>query len=230
MTAAVAITRASYVDTTQLLGTATNTVRWPDLGIDPGHDKLRWKQLFASKFEGFRRLDRLSKLICIADEAAGIGERSAALGAETALYFGSVYGCLAADLAFEASLTRPAGLEAGLFPYTLPSTALCEVAIRHGLQGPTSAIAVEPDDEAHVLRLAGELIAAGEARACVVCLGDWLPRAAAEQVGVASRTRLGLILLETEEPDREPPVKVNALLEARDPLATLASALSKRSS
>ena len=79
------------------------------------------------------------------------------------------------------------------------------------------------------LQTARLLLAAGEARACLVCLGDWLPPLVADAAGVAPATALGVILLESIEPCETALATLDELCaaSARAPLAQLASLLDR---
>ena len=139
-------------------------VKWADLGKDPSSGKVPW--VFDRPFLDFRRLDPLSRFVCLAVEA--IGEE---FPTRTALLLATSAGCLHADRKFAASLeTIPA---AGVFPYTLPSTCLGDVAIRHELVGPVLCLTTPHPEEA--LDEARLLLDMGEAEAAIVCTGDVVP-------------------------------------------------------
>ena len=59
-----------------------------------------------------------------------------------------------------------------LFAYTLPSTALGEVCIRHGFQGPPLCFSYPPDSPDPLFREASGLLAAGAASACICVAAD----------------------------------------------------------
>ena len=124
-----------------------------------------------------------------------------ASGDDTALVFGSAFGCVDADWHFQASLGSERGVAAGLFPYTLPSTALGEVAIRHGLRGPTLTLGLVEGEEGRGLEEAVALLRAGEAAACGVFLGDWVGARAAEALGLECRAQIVALLLGRRDPD-----------------------------
>ena len=139
-------------------------VRWADRGRDPTSGKVPW--VFDRPFKDFRRLDPLSRFCCLAAEAIG-----AEFPARTALVLATTYGCMHADHKFAHSLESiPA---AGVFPYTLPSTCLGDLAIRHKITGPSLCLTT-PDlgdgmiEARHILEL-------GEADAALVCVGDVVP-------------------------------------------------------
>ncbi|UCF53743.1 MAG: GNAT family N-acetyltransferase, partial [Bradyrhizobium sp.] len=108
----------------------------------------------------------LSRFVCLAVEALGVD-----LPDDTALVFASGSGCLHADRLFEES--RHSVIRPALFPYTLPSACLAELAIRHKTMGPTICLAVAPGDEeepmaeAHRGRGLGKALLVYLARECV---------------------------------------------------------------
>jgi len=128
--------------------------------------KAPW--VFARPFPEFRRLEALGRFVCLAVEALDMEFPQG-----TALVFASTFGCLHADRLFEAS--RHGVIRPALFPYTLPSTCLAELAIRHRVMGPTLCLSVAPGDDRTALAEARRLLAAGEAEAAVVLVGDVVP-------------------------------------------------------
>lgn len=157
---------------------------WPT-GGDPLRTPGLHRRLFGFVDPTFRRLDRLSRALVIAAGAAGVGKRlSAEERRDTALVLETERGCLESDLEFAADLE--AGVVRGpLFPYTLPSTCLGELALRHSLRGPTYCLAPPngPADPADVgrsaLAEARALLAEHEARFALVACAEVLaaPRA-----------------------------------------------------
>jgi len=217
--------RAAVLDAESLVGSAFARRTWSELGVDPCTQKVRWRSLFDARFPGFRRLDTLSKLLCVTAEAAGLTEAIRAPRA-TALVFATATGCLTSDHEFQRSLAVPSGLEAGLFPYTLPSTPLCELAIRYGLQGPTICLSVATGGERAAFENARLLLEGGEASACLVCLGDWLAPATAAELETEPATRLGVILVESVAGSDEPIATLDGLC-ALSPWAQLAALLDR---
>lgn len=138
--APLALLGLGLVDAVGVCGTDLPSLDWPT-GGDPLRTPGLHRRLFGFVDPTFRRLDRLSRALVIAAGAAGVGKRlSAEERRDTALVLETERGCLESDLEFAA------GLEAGvvrgpLFPYTLPSTCLGELALRHSLRGPTYCLA-----------------------------------------------------------------------------------------
>jgi len=153
------------------------TARADHLGVlGPGLEH-RWEEplrdarapwVFPRPFPEYRRLEALGRFVCLAVEALDMEFPEGA-----ALVFASSYGCLHADRLFEES--RHGVIRPALFPYTLPSTCLAELAIRHRIMGPTLCLSVAPGDRASALAEARRLLAAGEADAAIVLRGDVVP-------------------------------------------------------
>ncbi len=220
MTAPLRLAAAGGADLEGLLGTSGYARAWRDIPLDPLRDKLRWRALFESSFPGARHLDRLSRIACAATECAGLPARAAPADDTTAVVAIGAAGCLDADWHFEASLGSSHGTQAGLFPYTLPSTFLGVLALRYGLTGPTLAYSTPPGGEAPALGEALGLVQEGLAGRVLVCLGDWVgveAGASAADLGLEASARLVVLLIEPGDALESDLAPVDALLEARDP-------------
>ena len=198
------ISAAGMVDRDGLRGTGDGGRRratWRDLGVDPVAGRIEWRSIFDRAFADFRRFDITTRMFVIAAEVCGLGDRvTAADRSRTAVVLASSTGCLAADLRFERSLHVAKGLEPRVFPYTLPSTCLGVIAIRHRFRGPTLCLSVPEGGEGEGLEAAALLITGGEATAALVCLGDWLPPEAARP----GKTRATALLMQPGHPDTSP--------------------------
>lgn len=182
--APLALLGLGLVDAVGVCGTDLSPMAWP-AAVDPLRTLGLHRRLFGFVDPTFRRLDRLSRALVIAAGAAGVGKRlSAEERRDTALVLETERGCLESDLEFAA------GLEAGvvrgpLFPYTLPSTCLGELALRHSLRGPTYCLApTNARIEAHgigrtAMAEARAILAEHEARFALVACAEVLaaPRA-----------------------------------------------------
>lgn len=186
------ILAAALVDATGLRSSHGRRTTWESVEQDPVAGSIRFKPLFDAPMPEFRRLDILSRILVIATEACLPLPQP---GADTALVFGTEFGCLAADQRFEASLHRPGFLEPRVFPYTLPSTCLGEIAIRHGLQGPTLCLSHGPGEEHTALAEASALLTSRAATSALVVAGDWAP---------GHKTRAAALLLGDPGPDTPP--------------------------
>lgn len=163
-----------WLDAERLCGSSGFARRWSELDAPAPGTGRTFKAAFGRSDDTFRRLDALSRAVVLTAEAAGLATAlPAALRAETAVLFETALGCLDADLRFARSMA--AGLPEGpIFPYTLPSTSLGELALRHGLRGPSNCLCVLPGERSVALREAQLLFAAGEARLAVVARAEVL--------------------------------------------------------
>lgn len=156
---------------------------------------LTWPKTFSGPHPAFRRLDPLARAVAISAEAAGLG---AALDreerTETPLVLASARGCLETDLCFQSGLGPGGRFEPALFPYTLPSSALAETAIRFGLKGPTLSISVEPGEEWKGLEEARQFSDSG-VPAVLLFLGDVIQQRAGQALRVAPSVSFVCLLL-----------------------------------
>jgi len=170
-----------------------------ELGAE-GLANLKWRDVFALPNPAYRHLDRFGRCVSLVSEACGLGSLDEDRRRATALVLATGYGCLQSDLDFAHSLLPGERIQPGLFPYTLPSTCLGEVAIRHRLQGPLSCLMAGRDaggrSAATGLVEARRLVELGEAQAALVVLGDCLLPERAEEVGVEPRLAVAAVLLE----------------------------------
>jgi len=154
------------IDAEGIAGTAGVRFAWTADTSVPGTGRT-FRAVFGRSDETFRRLDATSRALVLAAEAAGITQLlPAARREQTALIVETSLGCLDADLQFAQSLGAEMP-DAPMFPYTLPSTCLGEVALRHGLRGPTVCLSIGPGDQGSAFAEAARLLAAGEVDAAV---------------------------------------------------------------
>lgn len=216
MNRAIHVAAACTVDVVGVRNSAGTTVDWQQLDVDPQRSRIAWREEFGGDARAFRRLDPTTRMVWIAAAACGLDELPEPLRERTGLVLASASGCLAADLRFAAGLHVTAGIEPALFAYTLPSTALGEVAIRHRLRGPTLFLSVPSGREAAGVDAGLDLISAGEADAALVLCGGWLPAVVAEPVGAVAETRIDALLLRPAEASATPTISPSdgaALLE-----------------
>lgn len=211
------ITAAAGLDERGLVG-ARGVVAAYDPGHDPG-ERLRWQAVSQAPYPDFRRLDPLGKAMVMTAELLDADAFAPLQRRRTAVLFGTEYGCLCTDLRFAASLAGPA-VAAGLFAFTLPSTALGAVALRHGLGGPTLALSLPAARQHEALGHARDLLSSGAAEACLCCLGDWLPAAEAARAGAPARTKIVALLLAPGDPPPEALVP-DGLPQAADAVACI---------
>jgi len=155
------------VDGEGVAGSAGVAESWRTLGVSPPGDARTFRKVFRRTCDTFRRLDHVSRALVLAGEAAGIDQVvPEAWRGEAALVLETTVGCLDTDLRFAASLGT--GMPDGpSFPYTLPSTCLGELALRHGLRGPGICLATGAQARGAALREAVLLLDHHEAT-CVV--------------------------------------------------------------
>ncbi|MBK8096260.1 MAG: hypothetical protein IPK26_04090 [Planctomycetes bacterium] len=168
MSAPAVVLAWGRVDADGIVGSGRPQVRWADLGVAAPGDGRTFRRVFGERDETFRRLDRMSRVLVLAGAAAGIDQvLTPALAAGAAIVFETTVGSLDADLRFADSMA--AGLCDGpVFAYTLPSSSLGELALRHGLRGPTVCMSTVEAQPGVALREAGLMLAAGEVEVAVV--------------------------------------------------------------
>lgn len=220
MSAHPAILGLGLADARGVAGTACAASDWPRESGDPLSAPGAFRRLFGRSDPTYRRIDRMSRALVLAAEAAG-AERALPEGvrADTAIALETARGCLDADLRFAAGLA--AGVVLGpVFPYTLPSTCLGELALRHGLRGPTVCLSTGPDEAGAALREAAALLAAGEASHALAASVEVLARGRA---GVAPALRAVVVLLGPAGAPSLAPWPARGV----DPFAVLAAALAR---
>jgi hypothetical protein len=125
-------------------------------------EALKWSHLFTSEAPRFSRLDGLSRVGLMAVELLDVDwsrlERErVGVCVETRL------GSLATDVRFLETLSP------SVFTYTLPSTVIGEICIRHRLKGPVLCLLPAQEADGRAIEAAVEWLRRGEAAACV-CL------------------------------------------------------------
>ncbi len=129
-------------------------------------EELRWSKLFDSEAQRFARMDWLSRLGLMAVEL--LDTRFEAWAAQdreqTAVCVETTCGCLTSDAEF-LQLARPS-----VFAYTLPSTVIGEICIRHRFKGPMLCLMSSGESTRTVIDEAAVWLREGEAKACL-CVG-----------------------------------------------------------
>jgi 3-oxoacyl-(acyl-carrier-protein) synthase len=126
-------------------------------------EELRWSELFKSEAQRFARMDWLSRLGLMAVELLDVrfetwdthDREQAGVCVETAA------GCLASDAEF-LRLPRPT-----VFTYTLPSTVIGEICIRHRFKGPMLCLMSPGKSTRAAMDEAAAWLREGSARACL---------------------------------------------------------------
>ncbi len=167
------------VDERGIGGTAGLSKSWEELGVAlPGNGRT-YRELSGKSDPTFRRLDKQTRAIVLAAEACGIDELlSAEEREETALVTETICGAIEVDLRYTRALDMGV-VHAAIFPYTLQSTCLGDVTLRHGLRGPTVCLSIEHGQEGEALLEARRLLVPGGPRYAMVgtvdSLGESLP-------------------------------------------------------
>lgn len=164
MSEAPVVVGIGVVDAQGVAGTSGVAATWAELDADAPGTGRTFRKLFSRADPMFRRLDRAARALVIGAEAAGVSsvipvrEREGA-----ALILETQRGSLESDFAYVARLAE-GNPDPALFPFTLPSTCLGEVALRHGLMGPSVCLSVEAEQAGAALREAERRLSGGEAR------------------------------------------------------------------
>ncbi|RMG10422.1 MAG: hypothetical protein D6731_17510 [Planctomycetota bacterium] len=179
-----------------------------------------WRALFDSPCAGYRRLPLRAKLLLTVAEAAGLA--LVPEPDEAALVLASTWGSLETDLAFAESLRTDRDLRPALFPYTLPSTCLGEVAIRFRLRGPTLCLSVPPGAEGAALEEGAAFVWGGEAPLALAAVADAVGAGGARAGARSPGARAALAVLAPEPGGLCP---LEDLLAAADPWRRLGDRL-----
>lgn len=168
MSFAPVILAIGLCDDTGVAGTSGVCGDWEALEAVPPGTGRTFRKLFGRPDSTFRRIDRMSRAAVLATQAAGVGAIVPEdLRDETAVVFETERGALDADLRFVRSLEQGI-VEGPLFPYSLPSTCIGEVALRHGFRGASLCMSIEAGQRGVAYEEAGRLLAHGEARFVLV--------------------------------------------------------------
>lgn len=162
---ALVIQAASCLDAHGYGNDRTGWHEWPaELGaaLQRGEwDALKWSHLFTAEAPRFSRMDGLSRIGLMAVELLGV-DWSQRDRDGVGVCVETRWGSLATDVRFLETLSP------SVFTYTLPSTVMGEVCIRHRLRGPV--LCLLPGSEAEgsrALEAAAEWLRRGEATGCL---------------------------------------------------------------
>jgi len=137
------------------------------------------------------RLDLASQLALLAVDSLGVDFDSQPRD-RIGICLAARTGSLATDFDFWRGRDIVGGPSPTLFAYTLPSTAIGEIAIRHRLTGPNLCLVGED----LILSEARDLIRRGEVEACLCISCHVVTPAIAEMVQTAPTARAGAVFLE----------------------------------
>jgi len=175
-------------------------------------EALRWSQLFTSAAPRFSRLDGLSRVGLMAVELLAM-DWSRLERERVGVCVESRLGSLATDLRFLETISP------SVFTYTLPSTVIGEVCIRHRLKGPVLCLIPGADARGRALETALEWLRRGEAAACVCLACEAVDKKVAGLLRFADdATACGwqagaLLLSQSERSGREFPQSAGTLME-----------------
>jgi 3-oxoacyl-(acyl-carrier-protein) synthase len=126
-------------------------------------EELRWSALFKSEAQRFARMDWLSRLGLMAVELldARFETRDAKDLEQTGVCVETASGCLTSDTEF-LRLPRPT-----VFSYTLPSTVIGEICIRHRFKGPMLCLMSSGNSTRDALDEAAAWLREGSAKSCL---------------------------------------------------------------
>ncbi len=186
-----------YVGSLGVAGSARDFSASETAHADPLN--LTWSAISSDPFPRFGRLDPLCKCACAAVELTGMAAGGGEPRDEMAIVLATQFGCLDTDMAFTRSLGQPGGASPKLFSYTLPSTAIGEIAIRYGIKGPNTCICPGPDTTCEALWEGAELIHAGECRSCLCVAADAVSHQSASTGGGVPLARAFAIILDSDE-------------------------------
>ena len=125
-------------------------------------ETLRWSHRFTSDAPRFSRLDGLSRVGLMAVELLAV-DWSRLERERVGVCVESRFGSLATDVRFLETVSP------SVFTYTLPSTVIGEVCIRHRLKGPVLCLIPGEEAGGRAIDAAVEWLRRGEAAACL-CL------------------------------------------------------------
>ena len=216
MMSAFLITAAGFVDE-RGHGSPVARRGWGEEGPP---ELLRWRLFSRQALPRFGRMDALCRHALAATELLGIprpeGDQT---HSRMAIALGTELGCLGVDLDYYQRVEAPQGPSPLLFSYTLPSTLIGEIAIRHRITGPNLCLMAGPASGLAALWEGLRMMQGGEADQAL-CLGcDALP-AAHRELGAAQSEREGgtvnaayAFLLEREDAHRLSPAHPLARLQ-----------------
>lgn len=188
----ITISAASYVDL-QLIGNDRTGLRpWPDVvdWTNPTRawDSIRWSELFKTDCPRFSRADPLCKLALISVELLDLRLAEIPEGQRENLgvCLGTRWGSLSTDCRF---LRTGSPSE---FIYSLPSTAIGEICIRHKLKGPMRCFMYDRDGDNTIVQEAEDMLHRENVQACLCVYCDAIVSSVPESLSPTPRRDHGL--------------------------------------
>jgi hypothetical protein len=163
----IAIRACGYADETGFGGSRTGFVWQP-----VAESERRWKHVSDAPYDRFGRLDPLSKYTLVAAEMLGLPALPPEPHPAWALCSATREGCLSVDAEFLRGVNRTGAGSPSLFPYTLPSSGMAEVAIRYRITGPNVCLIGGTDCAFEALREGCLWLQERAATSCVCLIGD----------------------------------------------------------
>jgi len=160
------VTACGYIDETSF-GSNRSLSTWRN--SDSGRpDQLRWRMVCDSVFDRFGRLDLLSRFAVVAVEMLRLRPPPPNVTfPDMGISVGTQFGSFEVDVGFMQGKKGPGGGSPILFPYTLPSTVIGEIAIRHRITGPSVCVQAGTDSALAALWQSVRLVESGEVAACI---------------------------------------------------------------
>jgi len=178
------ILACGLVNEVGIFGTRGTHATWEALEMSPPGTGKTVKALFGKADPTFRRIDMLARGLVLACEAADLESvLTSEQRMETCVCVETRTGALATDINFAASLEDEC-VHAGIFPYSLTSTSLGEVALRYKLHGATISMSVQEDDAGESLRESLRMLNCGECQYAVAGVADTLSEPTAGEAPV----------------------------------------------
>ena len=174
------VTAFGFADATGV-GNASATVAGP-----PGASfDLKWREISDRPLDRFGRMDALSRYGMASVEMLRLEESHEDRG-RWGIVFATRYGSAATDALFIASMGAPGGASPLVFSYTLPSTLVGEVAMRHRITGTNLCVSAGSASIDAALWEAAGLVGGGRLEKCVAIAADAVDETVAgEPVGFA---------------------------------------------
>lgn len=191
---------------------------WKEMGTTPG--QMRWRMLSSAPFDRFGRLSCYARYAVAAAEMLGLPSGGQTVKARTGVVLATTAGPASTDEQFYTDVLETGIASPQLFPYTLSSTVVGEVAIRYHLTGPNCSFPGHARPTATALSEAAWLVADGEADACIFLVCDAVSPAAerlTKAIGPARASAMAFLLesvASAEAGGRRPRVDVHVTPDA----------------
>lgn len=236
----VVVTAAGMIDARGWGGTCFPWRTWaetPSKGEGPSSPTtFRWQDLFGKPSRSFARADPLTKIASAAAELLSPAFETADDEERTSIgvTMGTSSGSLEIDGRYWQFVKREGKGSPMMFTYTLPSTALGEIAIRHKLRGPILCLLCTPQENGQALDEACRAIALGEAESFVCVYANAVEEEASHfsraidnngETGAVESAAYAVLVESAEAAERRGQSPVEKLGSTRPDLVSLCEAL-----